>query len=996
MSQEEHKEYTIDQAYALIKHADHILSSLCAAQKTLTDNEADYFDSKVNSQIIDNIKHGKKIDDKKLSIDKKKAWGIGSTLRQTFNTISHFQKFQNQCLHTLLNAQDASSTFALSYNSEFVMPLLQLFVKYVKLHVLLSQIKNIVNVPILYYYCKQRTLGESQLSSDIFSLPKYLKERISFNFLEAELQPLVKRFEDVLVTAKSYINNLITADQTFNWSQFALSENPSVTPPKGNFMDLQYFVAMNLNLFVDALISLLFVNVSAAPKFNDVFQSIVKFHPYFELVADIKIPISSMFEALKRFTTKKEDLSSSFFEKAVLTDIDRKNIVFREKKIASLIQEFINAGESDVTSICFKIQIFFALLGYGNFVFSSNMGITAKDDLHRMHLATIDLLSTLTSAAFLILKNTKPIKRFFLYNLREYDYPNLLALVYPLRLEKPLYDKVTYVANSLQYIQLDAFDNGTPIDIFPLKLAIGNVMACFNKYSTNHGVVHLPPLFQLLASISFHVRIATEPIDVVFESLEIFRFWQYRKFIEAKLSSTPNEFKGTVVTILGLPHFYSYDQSMASEDEDFYKKIPKTYLDMEKIIISIIEEWVEKQSQNSFELQKDSAVLRAGEARFIQALRSLISIGTITICGEQFNLLKRILPTINAIIPNVIGRQSSIPPYYLNQRVAAISKFLRLCLLSVGVNPNSVISRNMIDITHVQLSYDNGVPKIDGKMGRIPHIYFEFYKNYIKKNIKQTYYSTILRTFIDCKETADSVSCKAPLFLSHTAFSALGNILDDDGCKAFDILLAQGTVDTLESVAESFSLVIPSDTTVLNMAEHTSKCITSLIQAGKILKIRQLFNQAKHPNTPLVDPHEDAILAMKLKDSTFLQNFDTEKLPNFIISLFSAGFWSDIEYDVGNGAFTNDSHLLPYIFDAIFGVKKFHDSDFDTKKHCNIMMKAMVEGIEKIKKVDKKLLMYVLVDFIVKESVYADYSMIDEVLPYQVIRSVYSTILQQG
>ena len=137
MTTEEHKEFAIDQAYVLDKHADHLLSSFYAIQKTLNEYEADFFSSKINSQIIDLIKKGKFVNEQKLQISVNKCMSIGATLRQAINTISHFQKFQNKCIHALLDAQDGSCSFALSWNSEFIMPLLKLFVKYIKLHILI-------------------------------------------------------------------------------------------------------------------------------------------------------------------------------------------------------------------------------------------------------------------------------------------------------------------------------------------------------------------------------------------------------------------------------------------------------------------------------------------------------------------------------------------------------------------------------------------------------------------------------------------------------------------------------------------------------------------------------------------------------------------------------------------------------------------------------------------------------------------------------------------
>ena len=151
--------------------------------------------------------------------------------------------------------------------------------------------------------------------------------------------------------------------------------------------------------------------------------------------------------------TISEDLSSSYFERALQVDeTSKNNAIFRCGKVASLIKEFINACKTDITSACFKMPVLLALMGYGDYIISSFVCIAQNDDIPIIK-QTITLLSNMIIISFIFLKNTKAIKRFFLYNMREYDYPHLLSLVYPLRLEKPLFDKVTFLADSLQCIE---------------------------------------------------------------------------------------------------------------------------------------------------------------------------------------------------------------------------------------------------------------------------------------------------------------------------------------------------------------------------------------------------------------------------------------------------------------------------------------------------------------------------------------------------------------
>ena len=85
---------------------------------------------------------------------------------------------------------------------------------------------------------------------------------------------------------------------------------------------------------------------------------------------------------------------------------------------------------------------------------------------------------------------------------------------------------------------------------------------------------------------------------------------------------------------------------------------------------------------------------------------------------------------------------------------------------------------------------------------------------------------------------------------------------------------------------------------------------------------------------------------------------------------------------------------FPVVLDAVYGSLIAKQPNYDLYNKYKSLLKAMINGIKMIKKDDKKLLMYILIDFCVKDSIYADYSMTTDALPYQLIRSVYSGILQ--
>ncbi|EAY22275.1 hypothetical protein TVAG_094500 [Trichomonas vaginalis G3] len=981
MSHEELKEFKIDQAYALDAHADHLLASLYSVKKALTEYEADFFNSKVNSQIIDTIKRGKSVNDPKFQIGNDKIMRIGQTLRQSYLTICHFQKFQNNCLHTLLDAQDASRSFALQWNSEFIIPLIKIFVKYIKLHIMISQIKNIKNVPILYYFCKN-SVERDDWNSQILELYKYLEGRTSYTILEAELQPLVKRYEEVCHSIKSHIHTILTSDASTNWSFYSLLENPSTAPSRNHFMHLEYFVGLNMELFSDFLVCFFLVNVPAVSEFADVFSDLCAIRPHLPLIADISVPVSSIFDALHKSRTKKEDLSSSFFDKAAAQAYaDKDKALYRIKKLESLIREYCLAGTADINALCMKMPIFLSLLGQGYFFVTTDLMKSRTDQNIPLQDYIVSLLSQIILSFFLVLKNQKQIKRFFIYNLREYDYPYLLSNVTLLRLEKQLYDKVTFLAHSLETLDMDAFDKGDGFDTLPLTFVVASIQSSFNKYSTNHGVVHLPPLFQLLADVSLHAKLTNSPLMTLFEFAPIYKFWCFKNILKNHLIFRSTSQSSIVISLCGLAHFYSYDTAIAAEHQVFFRKIPKYYGTMEKAVSTMVTNWIQQQwlLQTS---QKSPKTSRQGEKRMTDSLQILLDIGTINVLDQKINLLQRIIPVVKDGIPAILEKQKFIPPATLLEHLNGMRDFLISPLIGVGINPYTVFNDNINEITSVLLSYDMGIVEIEGKMGRAMNLFYDTYKKYLMEDITSAYYSPVLRAFVD---GTSKPKISAPTILSIPALRALVQILNKDGMIAMSSMFAQCAIEVLTKTATLFD-------EIKSNADESFDACSSLIHASSILMARRMLHEV---NNSLTDNQlNDNEFQQRLNTSLIMPAFDSSSILETFTQICSCSFWNNLVFDANTGGFTNDAHLIPVVLDAVYGSLIAKQPNYDLYNKYKSLLKAMINGIKMIKKDDKKLLMYILIDFCVKDSIYADYSMTTDALPYQLIRSVYSGILQ--
>jgi hypothetical protein len=148
-------------------------------------------------------------------------------------------------------------------------------------------------------------------------------------------------------------------------------------------------------------------------------------------------------------------------------------------------------------------------------------------------------------------------------------------------------------------------------------------------------------------------------------------------------------------------------------------------------------------------------------------------------------------------------------------------------------------------------------------------------------------------------------------------------------------------------------------------------------------------------------PEHDLDLLKAHPDAGCAKLMDDAKIVDVLGSLIACPYWESFEYDAGHDAIHDNSHLWGRFFDAIIGVavsEKKLGADLFYRQLFAKFIQGIMKGKDVVTFKDKKksypgLPLMIVVDHVVSESVYADYSQLEQLITYQLIRSLYTAKL---
>jgi hypothetical protein len=356
---------------------------------------------------------------------------LSESLQASFAVIRHFHNFSVEALRALLSFSDVHRAFDMSWNYLFVRPVMTLVSNYVRLSLFAAQIPDLFPAALLYNYCwwkRQKLPLEGGPA-----LLRFVQSRSNIGNLVSELEPLS---DSVLFLFKGIIaplRRLLQADISFTWTLVNLSDNPEIFETSETFFRIDYVLMMNLDLVVSWFTAFA---IFAGPALTDdnqvweLFQVVVAQKGALELYGDISLPLLKIFQEL-RGPKKLKKGETDFLVPFEKIDLEKSlhSRGYRRRRLAMAIREALDATETDSNQFSLKFPILMALLGWANYEIATTLSFPPKDGKSAYDSEIIELIAETTNLVTRSLHLQEAVKRFTLFNLREYDAPYIGALM---------------------------------------------------------------------------------------------------------------------------------------------------------------------------------------------------------------------------------------------------------------------------------------------------------------------------------------------------------------------------------------------------------------------------------------------------------------------------------------------------------------------------------------------------------------------------------------
>jgi hypothetical protein len=304
-------------------------------------------------------------------------------------------------------------------------------------------------------------------------------------------------------------------------------------------------------------------------------------------------------------------------------------------------------------------------------------------------------------------------------------------------------------------------------------------------------------------------------------------------------------------------------------------------------------------------------------------------------------------------------------------------------------------------------------------LGKLAKNYVNYYVTFFRESILNSYYSTTSQSFINLTwSRKDKEKFKADIiqvFASKSSIRTIHSILTISGIACIDIVAA----DTISSLYQDLGKEIKA--TALENGDlpfiadpfnfpNASNIIRILGQIGAISKYRQLLRDTIPREqavgiyeflSPDITPETDTILVSRIKGRSVMKTARLEYFPILIGCLFCSPFMESVRYNLEHDAFFHNVHLIALALDNIVGVIVSQDTSFRVDEFYTSIVQQVYRGIligkENIKRKTVQhwntSIFLLILDHFAKTSHYLDYTILEPVLPYKLIRSIYTRVL---
>ncbi|KAH0790249.1 hypothetical protein GPJ56_005822 [Histomonas meleagridis] len=1010
------EEFQLESLIELNKHGERLLAGMYDIIKSFGTSE---FQSILTSEVQKKFRpESKKIPQAPRNL---KSGDTYNTLQRPYTILAHFRQFQALALKTLQLCKNQTPTISFVERYPLTLNLIQLYNTYVKLHILLTQYDDFTTIVNLYRWALEAVSKGTDPNGEL--LDKFLHERSSVKSLESELQFLNEPILNLLSTFTPSIVLIIGHPTSNLWDKLTLSEEPKYNN-SDTFLTIDQLTMIHLREICDFFLCFGFVSMqSLNQQLGQAFQLIYKYCLSIQLCGDIFIELKTLWNLFKK--NKKLEFDTSFVETAE-SDYSKIRPTQENKrlKISVLIRDFISASEVDASLLSTKFGVAFSLLGFAGFEIKNAFRIKAtKPNLPSSNHSISELVYLYGKLTVIYLKSIPDIQRFVIYNIREFDAPYIDTLAHSFTLSQSIYDQLTMLIAAMRTIDIAQYDQGTTYDLSKLLGLIYSLFTAFGRFSINHGASHLVPLLRLLSGVYFRMNLFQNTFLTILQISKISTFWAHINQISEYVGDTKfNESCYNIGAIL-LVHYCSMDNASISEIRSLPSTLKNHYQVLYKTISNSIRDLCDElQNEHYAKLRKQMLAnnLMSDKAQSLgnessnKARKEILpiasttrkigysmmiaqEIGVVNICGEEHNLPEELRKDLQMYMVEMFSSEHLHPPVEVIRELQTARWIMQVVCSSGAMS---------LPIT----LYNSYHTLSDGVESAFVKMYRNAYSGVIvNKLIPISFYSNSQDAFLPMPGK-DNIS--PAQYISEPAFQSLQALIGKEGCSLIIDSINNTIGEKIKQLAQTLNKLSNSVKSEVSYPSFNDPegLLHNIITLGSILQVRSMINEYTTNNNSGVKPHLDNNFMNIINESLngidlFGDSNDGKfKFLAIIASLFSLQYWECFDYDASNDAIKDNSHLISRVLDVFIAYALYQNkikAPADAYAYFFTMFAKSIQcGMEHFKS-NKKVNypgsnMLILADLFVRCSDYADYGALEQAVSYQLIRSIYATILMSG
>jgi hypothetical protein len=566
----------LESAVTLNAHADRLFASLFSLSKSLpllklTTTYKDLLSSISDPRVV--------LDHPKLPhLSQENVLELGGKLREPYAVTRHLYNFHLAASGLLNDLQGAKRAVDFGWNYLFARAVYILFQNTVRLWLFASAIPDLEKAMLLYQYCYFRVRRE--LPPDHDAALKFIQSRSAPVNFENELKGVVDSmglmFKGIVVP----LQKVLTATQGYEWNLVNLSDNPEPIPSGQTFFRPEYLVMIDLDRLVNAFLSFAIISPESVMhdgQFLELFHTVASQRQVLELHGDVTVQLRRIFELLHRRRAKKLDVDMvAIFDGG--DDERQKNARgYRRRRLTMALAEALRAIQTDLNSISLKLPVVLALVGWANYEISSSLTSTVRGAFDGKFLALLHATVQIVGSG---LRLQELIRRFTLFNLREYDAPYLDTLMNSFHFSGDAYARLQKISTALKLVDIKEYDNGVRYDFSRLQLYIYQLVNYFTQYSADHGVLHLSQLFGQISLLAIHLESYTSFQTQIFASCPLPTYWRFTAQYSKMTAEIKHYAAGRAYILVALCHYYVADRPTVLGWPGFREHVVSHYADL--------------------------------------------------------------------------------------------------------------------------------------------------------------------------------------------------------------------------------------------------------------------------------------------------------------------------------------------------------------------------------------------------------------------------------